>query len=318
MSTWIGSPNYTQGRQGKKVTGIICHWMVGTLASTDQVFQNRSRNTSAHYGVEDGNVHQYVADENTAYHAGNWDVNLSTIGIEHSAAPGRAPSAATYEASAQLIATLSKKFGFAVNTNTVRPHRAIVATQCCGDVANGGVDLNKLITRANAILGATPAPAPTPLPPVAQKKGTATVTVQSVNVRSQPKTTAPIAGSGALTLGQTFDYVEAVQGESVAGVSTWLKSTRGNFVWAGGTNYATTPPVQPTGGVAQAIRQTNVRVAPNTSAALGGSRTLTAGQTFSYSAKVHGQYVSQNGVSTDLWYHTMVGNYIWLGNCKDI
>src|SRR4051812_20652431 len=122
MTTWKGSPNYTAGRNGKKITGLILHWMAGSLAGADATFQDRARNTSAHFGVEDDQVHQYVKEEDTAYHAGNWDVNLTTIGIEHSAQPGRNASEATYESSAQLIASLAKKHGFTVVSANARPH----------------------------------------------------------------------------------------------------------------------------------------------------------------------------------------------------
>src|SRR4051812_39594660 len=107
----VGSPNFTSDRGGNRITGIVIHWMGGNLASTDAVFQNRARNTSAHYGLEDANVHQYVAEADTAYAAGNWDVNQETINIEHSAQPGRPPSDGTYESSAQIIATAAKKYG---------------------------------------------------------------------------------------------------------------------------------------------------------------------------------------------------------------
>ena len=58
---FIGSPNYTQGRESK-IDRIVIHWMVGTLAATDAVFQNTQSNTSAHYGIENYTTHQYVND----------------------------------------------------------------------------------------------------------------------------------------------------------------------------------------------------------------------------------------------------------------
>lgn len=146
--TFIGSPNYTSGREGQRVEGIIVHWMAGTLAATDSVFQDTNRQTSAHYGVENNVVHQYVAEENTAYHAGNWGVNLRTIGIEHSAAPDRYATTETYDTSARIIAEAAKRWGFPINANTIRPHRAIIATQCPGTI-----DLNRLITKANELIG---------------------------------------------------------------------------------------------------------------------------------------------------------------------
>lgn len=322
---WIGSPNYTQGRGGQSVQGVILHWMVGSLASADATFQNRSRNTSAHYGVEDDNAHQYVKEEDTAYQAGNWGVNQQTIGIEHSAQPGRAPSDASYETSAQLIADAHREYGFPIDSAHIRHHYEIVATQCSGDVADGGVDEDRILRRANELAAGlpvnnAPVPTPAPVPAAATIAGLATVTVMDgVYVRTAPNRTAPLGGSQYLNHGQSFNFVEAVQGESVNGISTWLKSTRGNYVWAGALDYPTTPTIAsapPQSGTANVIRTANVRTAPNTSAPLGGSRQLQAGQSFSYSALVHGQMISQNGTTTDLWYHSLMGNYVWAGNCN--
>ncbi len=307
----IGSPNFTEGRGGNKIAGVIAHWMVGTLASTDQVFQNTVRNTSAHWGVEDDNVHAYVMEDDTAYHAGNWQVNQTTIGIEHSAAPGRVASDATYESSAQLIAAAAKKWGFAINSSTVRPHSSIVATQCPGTI-----DIPRLIKRANELAqfgGSVPSTS-TPVSQPAKVAGTATVLVPQLNVRSKPTSQSPLAGSMTLNQGDQFDFVGAVQGEMVNGISTWLISTKGNSVWAGGTDYSTTPAVNSGSGTAEAINTANVRTAPNTSAPLGGSMTLAPGDQFNYSAKVYGESVSGNNI----WYRSTKGNFVWSGNVKDV
>jgi N-acetylmuramoyl-L-alanine amidase CwlA len=118
--------------------------MAGTLAATDSVFQDKTRNTSAHYGIEDGVVHQYVSEADTAFHAGNYAFNQRSIGIEHSAQPGRDASKATYQTSAALIADICNRYGLPINANTIIPHRAIVATQCPGTI-----DLSTLISLAN-------------------------------------------------------------------------------------------------------------------------------------------------------------------------
>jgi N-acetylmuramoyl-L-alanine amidase CwlA len=148
--TWIGSPNYTKGRDGNRITKVVIHWMAGTLAATDAVFQDTSRQTSAHYGIEDATTHQYVSEADTAYHAGRWAVNLTSIGIEHSAQSGRDASEATYQTSARLIAEICNRYGLPINADIIVPHRSIVARQCPGTV-----DLAKLITMAQAIGGDT-------------------------------------------------------------------------------------------------------------------------------------------------------------------
>lgn len=131
---WIGSPNYTQGRS-QPITKIVIHWMAGTLAATDAVFQQNAgtdRATSAHYGIENGIIHQYVKDSDTAYHAVS--ANPYSIGIEHSAAPGRPASDATINTSAQLIAQLCKTHNIPIDNTHIIPHSQVVATQCPGTI----------------------------------------------------------------------------------------------------------------------------------------------------------------------------------------
>lgn len=309
---WIGSPNFTNGREGKPIKEVIIHWMAGNLASADATFQNRSRNTSAHFGVEDYKIHQYVDVRNTAYQAGNWEVNQTSIGIEHSAQPGRDASDATYESSAQLIAKLIRENNVG---KSFRPHRAVVATACPGTV-----DVDRIVRRVNEILGGdVVAPAPTPAPSTSK---TATVTVGQLNVRAEPTSKSAQAGSKVLYKDDTFQYTEIVKGEMVNGVSSWLKSTKGNYVWAGGTNISTPAVQAATGGTAQAVRDANVRTAPNLTGGLvkqpDGNTWLSPGQTFQYSAKVYGQSVTQNGVTSNVWYHSLKGNYVWAGNLKDV
>jgi hypothetical protein len=86
-------------------------------------------------------------------------------------------------------------------------------------------------------LGGTNVKAPT-IPktekPVAPRTATA---LRVANVRVQPNTSAPLGGSQRLEPGQTFQYTGVVQGQRISqnGVTTadWLRSTKGNFVWAG-------------------------------------------------------------------------------------
>lgn len=129
---WIGSPNFTQGREGNTVQKIIIHWMDGTLADADTTFQDTSRATSAHFGIEDTSLHQYVAEVDTAWHAGDFNVNLQSIGIEHSAAPGRDATDQTYDLSIRLCAYLCRRYG--LSTNAIEPHNSIIATDCPGTI----------------------------------------------------------------------------------------------------------------------------------------------------------------------------------------
>lgn len=151
--TWIGSPSFTPGRLGTRIDRIVIHWMVGTLASADAVFKNANYGTSAHYGIEDSKVHQYVNEGDTAYHAGTWAFNLRSIGIEHSADQYRPASEATYATSAQLVADICRRHGIPCDRAHIVRHSEVIATQCCGTV-----NIDRIVADAVAILGGTTLP----------------------------------------------------------------------------------------------------------------------------------------------------------------
>jgi len=174
------SPNYTKGRRAP-ISFIVLHWMVGNLAGTTSRFLNDAANVSAHYGVEDDNVTQYVDEDDTAWHAGNGAANSAGIGIEISAAPGRVPSDKTYESVSELVAAICIERKLNIDT-ALKPHSLYVATRCPGTDPSGniretgGVDFNRVRTLAKAIIskgGATPtppAPKPAPKPAAPVKK----------------------------------------------------------------------------------------------------------------------------------------------------
>ena len=135
--------NYTHSRW-KPVTHIVIHWIVGSLASADATFKNPSRNASAHYGVENKNVHQWVKETHIAWHAGS--ANPYSIGIEHSAAPGRKATSATYQSSGELVRKIAKKYKIPLTTSRINPHNKYMATQCPGTM-----DIKKIISIAKGV-----------------------------------------------------------------------------------------------------------------------------------------------------------------------
>lgn len=140
MIKWIGSPNFDTNRTN--IDRIIIHWIVGNLASADAVFA-KAGGVSAHYAVEDGTIHQYVKEENVAYHAGVYSMNQRSIGIEHSASPDRPASDQTYDTSGKLIAEIAKRYNIPLDREHILKHSEVKATQCCGTV-----DIDRLITIA--------------------------------------------------------------------------------------------------------------------------------------------------------------------------
>jgi N-acetyl-anhydromuramyl-L-alanine amidase AmpD len=79
------SSNYTAGRGGSAVNTIVIHDMEGSYSGSIGWFQNPNAHASAHYCIRssDGEITQMVHDGDTAWHAGNWDVNVHAVGIEH-------------------------------------------------------------------------------------------------------------------------------------------------------------------------------------------------------------------------------------------
>lgn len=129
---FLASPNHTAGRQGSAITDIVLHWMDGTLAATDAHFANPGSHVSAHYGIENGTIHQYVALADTAWHAGDWQENTHSIGIEHSAAPGRDATPATVAASVATNVALCRKYG--IDPSHIYPHNRFFNTACPGTI----------------------------------------------------------------------------------------------------------------------------------------------------------------------------------------
>ena len=78
--------NYTRGREGLEPDRIVLHHWGADGQSHDAVVDFFTRGpgsgTSAHYVVSADRITQICHDYDTAYHAGNWNVNLRSIGIE--------------------------------------------------------------------------------------------------------------------------------------------------------------------------------------------------------------------------------------------
>lgn len=78
--------NYTHGREGLEPDRIVIHHWGADGQSHDGVVDFFTRGpgsgTSAHYVVSADRITQICHDYDTAYHAGNWTVNLRSIGIE--------------------------------------------------------------------------------------------------------------------------------------------------------------------------------------------------------------------------------------------
>lgn len=125
--TKFDSPNYNSGRQGHKVKYIVIHHWGADGQSFQGVVSWLCRangSSSAHYVVEAGKVACIVSPEDTAWHAGNWNYNLESIGIECRPEMSDGDFATT----AELVANIWKDYG----KLPIIGHRDIVATACPG------------------------------------------------------------------------------------------------------------------------------------------------------------------------------------------
>ena len=133
--------HYTQGRNGRSIDKVIIHHNAGnlTIPGIYQVWQTRP--ASAHYQVDsNGRVGQLVWDADTAWHAGNWEANCTSIGIEHadiSNNPWRI-SDACLDNGAHLTAAVCKYYGLGRPTwgHNVFGHKDFASTQCPASLAD--------------------------------------------------------------------------------------------------------------------------------------------------------------------------------------
>lgn len=175
IAKWVGAhpTNFRKGRGRWKPELIVIHVMGGTMVGTDAFFNTErpKRESSAHYGVSETEIHQYVAEVDQAYHAGlkpeqilahgtarlirarsNTNPNLYTVGIEHDVANDKtdlAPwSDALYAQSARLVADIAKRWSIPLDRDHVVGHRECGALKACP----GACDLDRLVHEAKLVL----------------------------------------------------------------------------------------------------------------------------------------------------------------------
>lgn len=159
------STNWKPGLgNGRKIESItIHHWGASMSLDFDGIVNflcspRPANPTSAHYVAQGSDQHGakkprvacIVDPDDIAYHAGNWQGNLTSIGIE--CRPNG--TADDMETVAQLIARLRNQYG----PLPLKPHSAWTSTECPGD--NYRAKLTWLHNRANAILAAAANPTP--------------------------------------------------------------------------------------------------------------------------------------------------------------
>lgn len=139
---WKGSPNKDGNRS--TIDKVILHWFgVGTLDGANSRFQNPAAQVSAHYGISDDTVYQWVKEEDVAYHAGNYAMNQRSIGIEHDATTTKNATEKTYQTAGQLLKEICTRHNIPLDRTHILKHSEVVATSCPGTL-----DIDRIIELA--------------------------------------------------------------------------------------------------------------------------------------------------------------------------
>jgi N-acetylmuramoyl-L-alanine amidase len=139
-ATWVGSPNFWQGRNGYPTLAIVCHIAQGSIEALDATFQDPQTAVSTHFGVGSaGELHQYVHLADSAWGNGivepgntmpsdfppGVDPNWFTWSIEHAGFSGVPLTEVQYQTSLGLISQLVALAGFVPDADHVIGHYRI-------------------------------------------------------------------------------------------------------------------------------------------------------------------------------------------------
>ncbi|MCX4759996.1 N-acetylmuramoyl-L-alanine amidase [Streptomyces sp. NBC_01275] len=126
--------NYTTANRPSDhpVDRVVIHVTQTAYAKALAVFQNPRKKVSAHYVVRsaDGHVAQCVRESDIAWHAGNWDYNTRSIGIEHEGWVDQPAyfTDALYARSARLTASVCERYGIAKDRAHIIGHYEVPGT----------------------------------------------------------------------------------------------------------------------------------------------------------------------------------------------
>ncbi|MCH3926259.1 MAG: N-acetylmuramoyl-L-alanine amidase [Atopobiaceae bacterium] len=129
--------HFTEGREGNPIRHIVIHYNAADGTVEDVYGWWQTRKASAHYQVESSRrIGQLVWDSDTAWHAGDWDENLRSTGIEHANLAGGTISEACLDNGSHLVAALCLFHGLGrpqwdVN---VFSHSHFSSTACPGQI----------------------------------------------------------------------------------------------------------------------------------------------------------------------------------------
>ncbi|WP_306323225.1 MULTISPECIES: N-acetylmuramoyl-L-alanine amidase [unclassified Streptomyces] len=111
---------------------VIVHVTQENYATTLDIFKNPAKQVSAHYVVRssDGHIAQMVREKDVAWHAGNWNYNTRSIGIEHEGWVDKPQyfTDAMYRESAALTASICTRYGIPKTRDHILGHVEVPGT----------------------------------------------------------------------------------------------------------------------------------------------------------------------------------------------
>ena len=187
ISSGTGIRHYTSPRRDQ-IRFIVAHHMTiigdGTGKALNGCWNTwQNRQASAHYGVEENLVRQYVSDNDAAWACANTYGNHAGISIEHANSTGASAwkvSDTTWKTGARLAAHLHKLYdlGRPVKNVTLRRHHDFYATACPGPYLDtiwsqyvaeaqrvyDSIGAPKPVPASDPVPAPEPTPTPTPAP----------------------------------------------------------------------------------------------------------------------------------------------------------
>lgn len=140
---------------------IIIHTEVGTNTSADHRFNDCNSKVSAHYGVDlDGSIWHWVDEDWVAYHAGNYEMNQRSIGIEHAdnGLYNDPRPDSLYASSIALVAEICKFYSIPCDREHILKHSEVVATGC-----PDALDIDRIVKEAALLLNTVSVPSVNPI-----------------------------------------------------------------------------------------------------------------------------------------------------------
>lgn len=132
-ASWVpaSTSNYTNAsRPGSNgIDKIVIHVTQGSYEGSLAWFQNPDAGVSAHYTIKssNGEVAQSVREADIAWHAGNWEYNQTSVGIEHEGFVDESEwfTDEMYESSAKLAADVAAEYDIPVDRDHIIGHNEV-------------------------------------------------------------------------------------------------------------------------------------------------------------------------------------------------